>query len=133
MADGGSDDDVIHLVSFNLHGSRTRKWELITISDDSDEDTRIPGSLVSVPDDADDDDANILKPLTPARRRVIRPAAKWSRASHNLNQVVGHSSATSRVPTGDPSSAPSTSRDAKANSPAVRPAIRTPVQSGHHE
>ncbi|KAM6914013.1 uncharacterized protein PEZ65_014496 [Lycodopsis pacificus] len=132
MADGGSDDDVIHLVSFNLHGSRTRKWELITISDDSDEETPIPGSLVLVPDDADDD-ISILKPLTPAHRRVIRTAAKRSRASHKLIQVVGHSSATSRVPTGGPGSAPSTSRDAKANSSAVRPAIRTPVQSGHHE
>lgn len=62
---------------------------------------------------------------------MIRPAAKWSGASHNLIQVVGHSSATSGVPTGDPGSAPSTSRDAKASSSAVRPAIRTqtPVQS----
>ncbi len=72
-----------------------------------------------------------LQPLTPARRHVIRPAAKWSGASHNLIQVVGNSSATSGVPAGDPGSAPSTSRDAKASSSAVRPAIRTqtPVQS----
>ncbi|XP_070779342.1 E3 ubiquitin-protein ligase RNF216 [Enoplosus armatus] len=136
MADGGSDDDVIHLASFNVHrsqGSRARKRELITISDDSDEEpvTLVPGSPVLVPDDADDDDVSILEPLTPARRHVIRPAAKWSGGSHNLIQVVGHSSATSGVPTGDPGSAPSTSRDAKANSSAVRPAIRTqtPVQS----
>ncbi|XP_070704543.1 E3 ubiquitin-protein ligase RNF216 [Pempheris klunzingeri] len=136
MADGGSDDDVIHLASFNVHrsqGSRARKRELITISDDSDEEpvTLVPGSPVLVPDDADDDDISILEPLTPARRHVIRPAAKWSGASHNLIQVVGHSSATSGVPTGDPGSAPSTSRDAKASSSAVRPAIRTqtPVQS----
>ncbi|XP_035511272.1 E3 ubiquitin-protein ligase RNF216 [Morone saxatilis] len=133
MADGGSDDDVIHLASFNVHrsqGSRTRKRELITISDDSDEEpvTLVPGSPVLVPDDADDDDISILEPLTPARRHVIRPAAKWSGASHNPIQVVDHSSATSGVPTGDPGSAPSTSRDAKANSSAVRPAIRTPVQ-----
>ncbi|XP_027140508.1 E3 ubiquitin-protein ligase RNF216 isoform X2 [Larimichthys crocea] len=134
MADGGSDDDVIHLASFNVHrsqGSRARKRELITISDDSDEEpvTLVPGSPVLVPDDADDDDISILEPLTPARRQVIRPAAKWSGALHNLIQVVGHSSATSGAPTGDPGSAPSTSRDAKASSSAVRPAIRTPVQS----
>ncbi|XP_034394498.1 E3 ubiquitin-protein ligase RNF216 isoform X2 [Cyclopterus lumpus] len=141
MADGGSDDDVIHLASFNVHrsqGSRSRKRELITISDDSDEEpvTLIPGSPVLVPDDADDDDISILEPLTPARRHVIRPAAKWSGTSHNLIQVVGHSSAASGVPTGDPGSAPSTSRDAKVNSSAVRPAIQTqtPVlssTSGH--
>ncbi|XP_038551277.1 E3 ubiquitin-protein ligase RNF216 isoform X2 [Micropterus salmoides] len=135
MADGGSDDDVIHLASFNVHrsqGSRARKRELITISDDSDEEpvTLVPGSPVLVPDDADDDDVSILEPLTPARKHVIRPAAKWSGASHNLIQVVGHSSATSGVPTGDPGSAPSTSRDAKVNSSAVMPAIQTqtPVQ-----
>ncbi|XP_059203416.1 E3 ubiquitin-protein ligase RNF216 [Centropristis striata] len=136
MADGGSDDDVIHLASFNVHrsqGSRSCKRELITISDDSDEEppTLVPGSPVLVPDDADDDDVSILEPLTPARRHVIRPAAKWSGASHNLIQVIGHSSATSGVPTGNPGSAPSTSRDAKASSSAVRPAIQTttPVQS----
>ncbi|XP_039979329.1 E3 ubiquitin-protein ligase RNF216 [Xiphias gladius] len=136
MADGGSDDDVIHLASFNVHrsqGSRARQRELITISDDSDEEpvTLVPGSPVLVPDDADDDDISILEPLTPSRRHVIRPAAKWSGASQNLIQVVGHSSAISGVPTGDPSSAPSTSRDANANSSAVRPATRTqtPVPS----
>ncbi|XP_076608657.1 E3 ubiquitin-protein ligase RNF216 isoform X1 [Chaetodon auriga] len=133
MADGGSDDDVIHLASFNVHrsqGSRAHKRELITISDDSDEEpvTLVPGSPVLVPDDADDDDIRILEPLTPARRHLIRPAAKWSGASHNLIQVVGHSSATPAVPTGDTGPAPSTSRDAKASSSTVRPAIRTPVQ-----
>ncbi|XP_037648108.1 E3 ubiquitin-protein ligase RNF216 isoform X2 [Sebastes umbrosus] len=142
MADGGSDDDVIHLASFNVHrsqGSRSRKREFITISDDSDEEpvTLVPGSPVLVPDDADDDDVSILELLTPARKHVIRPAAKWGGASHNLIQVVGYSSATSGVPTGDPGSAPSaTSRDAKASSSAVRPAIRTqtlvqPSTSGH--
>ncbi|KAM6914600.1 LOW QUALITY PROTEIN: E3 ubiquitin-protein ligase RNF216 [Lycodopsis pacificus] len=133
MADGGSDDDVIHLASFNVHrsqGSRSRKRELITISDDSDEEpvTLIPGSPVLVPDDADDD-ISILELLTPARRHVIRPAAKWSGASHNLIQVVGHSSATSGVPTADPDSAPSTSREAKANSSALVTAIRTQTQT----
>ncbi|XP_020506974.2 E3 ubiquitin-protein ligase RNF216 [Labrus bergylta] len=133
MADGGSDDEVIHLASFNVHrsqGSRPRKRELITISDDSDEEpvTLVPGSPVLVPDDADDDDVSILEALTPARKHVIRPAAKWSGALHKPIHDTGHSSATSGVPVGDPGSAPSTSRDAKAASSAVRPAIRTPVQ-----
>nr|XP_019961595.1 PREDICTED: E3 ubiquitin-protein ligase RNF216-like [Paralichthys olivaceus] len=137
MADGGSDDDVIHLASFNIHrsqGSRARKRELITISDDSDEEpvTLVPGSPVLVPDDADDDDISIVEQLTPARRHLIRPAAKWSGASQNLIQVVVHTTATPGVPTGDPSSVPSTSRDTNANSSAGRPAIRTQttVQSG---
>uniref|UniRef100_G3NYQ6 Ring finger protein 216 n=1 Tax=Gasterosteus aculeatus aculeatus TaxID=481459 RepID=G3NYQ6_GASAC len=125
MADGGSDDDVIHLASFNVHrsqGTRSRKRELITISDDSDEEpvTLIPGSPVLVPDD---DDVSILEPLTPARRHVIRPAAKWSGPSHNPVQAVGHISA----PSGG--STPPTSRDAKAHPSAVRPAVGTQTQS----
>ncbi|XP_056263272.1 E3 ubiquitin-protein ligase RNF216 [Pseudoliparis swirei] len=124
-ADGGSDDDVIHLASFNVHRSqcsRSRKRELITISDDSDEEpvTLIPGSPVLVPDNADDD-ISILEPLTPARRHVIRPAAKWSGTSHNPIPVAGHSSAAS----GHPASDPSASRDATVNSSPVKPAIRT--------
>ncbi|XP_069005711.1 E3 ubiquitin-protein ligase RNF216 [Embiotoca jacksoni] len=138
MADGGSDDDVIHLASFNVHrsqGSRARKRELITISDDSDEEpvTLVPGSPVLVPDDADDDDVHILEPLTPARKHLIRPAAKWSGASHNLIQLLSQSSATSGAPTGDPGSAPSTSRDAKstkANPPATRTSGHTLPQPG---
>ncbi|CAJ1075874.1 E3 ubiquitin-protein ligase RNF216 [Xyrichtys novacula] len=141
MADGGSDDEVIHLASFNVHrsqGSRRRKRELITISDDSDEEpvTLVPGSPVLVPDDADDDDVSILEPLPPARRHVIRPAAKWSAASHKTSHDKSHSSSSSGVSTGDLGSAPSTSRDAKASTSAVRPAIRTPVQpstSAHPE
>ncbi|KAK5856614.1 hypothetical protein PBY51_008197 [Eleginops maclovinus] len=127
MADGGSDDEVIHLASFNVHrsqGSRSSKRELITISDDSDEEplTLVPSSPVLVPDD---DDISILEPLKPARKHVIRPAAKWSGAQHIPVQVVDHSSATPGVPTGDPGSAPSTSRDATANSSTARPVERT--------
>uniref|UniRef100_UPI003AAFA228 E3 ubiquitin-protein ligase RNF216 n=1 Tax=Centroberyx gerrardi TaxID=166262 RepID=UPI003AAFA228 len=139
MADGGGDDDVIHLASFNVHrsqGCQARQRELITISDDSDEEpvTLVPGSPVLVPDDADDDDVSILEPLTPARRHVIRPAATWSGALRNLIQVTGQSGAASGVPTGDPGSAPS--RDAKANSFVARPPMRIQVQlqpstSGH--
>ncbi|KAG7471465.1 hypothetical protein JOB18_046404 [Solea senegalensis] len=129
MADGGSDDDVIHLASFNVHrsqGSRAHKRELITISDDSDEEpvTLVPGSPVLVPDDADDD-ISILEPLTPSRRHVIRPAAKWSGVSPNLIQVVGHTNAPPAVSIGGPSSAPSTSRDASTSCAVVRPAIQT--------
>ncbi|KAM3864462.1 E3 ubiquitin-protein ligase RNF216 [Diretmus argenteus] len=112
MADGGGDDDVIHLASFNVHrsqGCQTRQKELITISDDSDEEpvTLVPGSPVLVPDDADDDDddVSILEPLTPSRRHVIRPAATWSGASRNIIQVTGQSNMAS-----GPDSAPSTSR-----------------------
>ena len=44
-------------------GSHARQRELITISDDSDEEpvTLVPGSPVLVPDDADDDDISILE------------------------------------------------------------------------
>lgn len=44
-------------------GSIARPRELITISDDSDEEpvTLVPGSPVLVPDDADDDDIKILE------------------------------------------------------------------------
>ncbi|KAK5914383.1 hypothetical protein CgunFtcFv8_008830 [Champsocephalus gunnari] len=126
MADGGSDDEVIHLASFNIHrsqGSRSRKRELITISDDSDEEhvTLVPSSPVLVPDD---DDVSILEPLTPARKHVIRPAAKWSGARVPV-QVFDHSSDTPGVPSADPGPAPSTSRDATASSSAARLAART--------
>lgn len=44
-------------------GSRSHLRELITISDDSDEEpvTLVPSSPVLVPDDADDDDVSILE------------------------------------------------------------------------
>lgn len=62
---------------------------------------------------------------------MIRPAAKWSGASRNLIQVVGHSSSPSGDPKGHPDPAPSTSRDAKAISSTVKPGVQTqtPVQS----
>lgn len=46
-------------------GSRSGQRELITISDDSDEEpvALVPGSPVLVPDDADDDDISILEVL----------------------------------------------------------------------
>lgn len=67
-----------------------------------------------------------LQPLTPARRHVIRPAAKWSGGSHN-GQILGQSSATSGVLTGDSDSAPSTSREDRANTSTARQATHTPV------
>ncbi|KAM9780662.1 E3 ubiquitin-protein ligase RNF216 [Neosynchiropus ocellatus] len=116
MADGYSDDEVIHLASFNVHrsqGSRSRQKELITISDDSDEEpvTSKPAVPVVVPDD--DDDVSILEQITPSRRHIIRPAAKWSRAS--TVPSVGPSSACFGDSKADPgSAAPSTSGDASA-------------------
>lgn len=134
MADEGSDDEVIHLASFNVHrsqGSRARQRELITISDDSDEEpvTLVPGSPVLVPDDADDDDVSILEPLTPARRHIIRPAAKWSGAL-NVIQVIGQNSSTPVDPTGEPSHAPSTSRGTSAVLSLLRQSIQSDT-SGH--
>ncbi|XP_077590174.1 E3 ubiquitin-protein ligase RNF216 [Stigmatopora nigra] len=117
MADRGSDDEVIHLASFNVHrrqGPRGGKRELITVSDDSDEETGglVFNSAVLVPDDdvTEDDDITILEPTVPARKRIIRPAAKWSRAS---SQILSRN-----FPLWDPS-APSTSRDAIAHSSAA--------------
>lgn len=70
--------------------------------------------------------------LTPARRHVIRPAAKWSGGSRNLIQVAGFNSSTSGFPTSEPSSAPSTSRDAKVTSSIIRPAVQPqPGPSSH--
>ncbi|XP_056144500.1 E3 ubiquitin-protein ligase RNF216 isoform X2 [Lampris incognitus] len=140
MADGGGDDDVIHLASFNLHrsqGRRTRHRELITISDDSDEEpvTLVPTSPVLVPDDADDD-VRILEPLTSSRRHVIRPAATWSVASKNLIEVTSQSNVASGAPLSDPDSCPSTSRNAMVSAIGTRPPIRIqvplqPSTSGH--
>ncbi|XP_029913979.1 E3 ubiquitin-protein ligase RNF216 [Myripristis murdjan] len=118
MADGGGDDDVIHLASFNVHrsqGCRARQRELITISDDSDEEpvTLVPGSPVLVPDDVDDDDVSILEPLTTPRRHVIRPAAIWDGSSGQLIQVAVQS--------------PIAFRGGKANSCAARTPTRIQV------
>lgn len=140
MADGGSDDEVIHLASFNIHrsqgSSHRRQSELITISDDSDEEplTRVASSPVYVPDD--DDDVSILEANTPARRHVIRPAAKWSGTSFNPNQVFGQSREIANVASAllsSCSATPSTSRDTKA--PLIRQAIRpaTAMHSGTSE
>ncbi|XP_033827469.1 E3 ubiquitin-protein ligase RNF216 [Periophthalmus magnuspinnatus] len=130
MADGGSDDDVIHLRSFNIHrsqGSRRqqqRQRELITISDDSDEEpvTLIPISPVYVPDD---DDVRLLESITPARKQVIRPAAIWSGASFNSNQGSSEHKEQREAPNNPSSSSStaSTSRETKAASTIVSRAI----------
>ncbi|MEQ2241903.1 hypothetical protein ILYODFUR_030169 [Ilyodon furcidens] len=131
MADG-NDDDVIHLASFNVHrsqGSRAGQKELITISDDSDEEpvTFLPGSPVLVPDDADDDDISILELPTPARRNIIRQAAKWSGISCN-----GGGESSTIATAGDSGCVPSTSRDARINQPAIPAGTATPpVPSSH--
>ena len=113
MADGASDNDVIHLASFNVHRSQGPSVrELITISDDSDEEpvTLVPGSPVMVPDDADgDDDISVLKTVRLRRRQVIRPAATWTGTSGNLVKM----------------NTPTTSKDTGANNPVSR----SPVQA----
>ncbi|XP_027898234.1 E3 ubiquitin-protein ligase RNF216 [Xiphophorus couchianus] len=138
MADG-NDDDVIHLASFNVHrsqGSRSGQKELITISDDSDEEpvTFLPGSPVLVPDDGDDDDVSILEVPPPARRNIIRQAAKWSGILHNPGQ------SSEMVTAGDPDSAVSTSRDIRTNQQATQtstaapsaPTLHAQLQPKHH-
>ncbi|KAM9467296.1 uncharacterized protein ACWYII_008965 [Salvelinus alpinus] len=124
MADRTDDDDVIHLVSFNIHrsqGRRERRRNFITISDDSDEE---PVTLDP------DDDVSILEPLNPSRRRVIRPAALWGVASEGdgpiieLKEVEGHQTAPlpSRSQHRDrDTSAPSTSqyRDRDTSAPST--------------
>ncbi|PWA33247.1 hypothetical protein CCH79_00013687 [Gambusia affinis] len=134
MADG-NDDDVIHLASFNVHrsqGSRAGQKELITISDDSDEEpvTFLPGSPVLVPDDGDDDDDVSILEVTdmsigrfvppPARRNIIRQAAKWSGILHNPGQSSEMATA------GDPGSAASTSRDIRTDQPATHTSTAVP-------
>lgn len=82
MADGSSDDDVIHLASFNTHrGKRNRKRTYITISSDSeDEPVRfVPDRFVVVKDD-EDEDVSILEPSP--HRELIRPAAKWGASTY---------------------------------------------------
>ncbi|XP_067089632.1 E3 ubiquitin-protein ligase RNF216 [Osmerus mordax] len=117
----GEDDDVIHLASFNLHrsqGRRARRRAFITISDDSDEEPLqlVPGGPVLVPDEHDDD-VSILEPsMAPVRRRMIRPAAAWTRSS-------GHASAFSRA-----RSTVTPSRDAQTNTTQIRPLIRAQTQ-----
>ncbi|XP_062334328.1 E3 ubiquitin-protein ligase RNF216 [Osmerus eperlanus] len=117
----GEDDDVIHLASFNLHrsqGRRARRRAFITISDDSDEEPLqlVPGRPVLVPDEHDDD-VSILEPsMAPVRRRMIRPAASWTRSS-------GHASAFSRA-----RSTVTPSRDAQTNTTQIRPLIRAQTQ-----
>ncbi|XP_024920065.1 E3 ubiquitin-protein ligase RNF216 isoform X2 [Cynoglossus semilaevis] len=133
MADGGSDDEVIHLASFNVHRSQRRsakKRVLITISDDSNDSDEepmifIPGSPVLVPDDGEDDDISILEHQVPPQRLLIRPAAKWGTVSSRLSQTVSSSSQTAVIPAVNPSLAPSTSRHATASSTVAETATRT--------
>ncbi|KAJ0037011.1 hypothetical protein NL108_009098, partial [Boleophthalmus pectinirostris] len=96
---------------------RQQQRELITISDDSDEEpvTLVPSSPVYVPDD---DDVTLLGSNTPARKQVIRPAAKWSVVSFNSNQESTEHKEQREAPNkpSSSSSTASTSRDSKATS-----------------
>ncbi|XP_051571755.1 E3 ubiquitin-protein ligase RNF216-like [Myxocyprinus asiaticus] len=84
MADGSSDDDVIHLASFNTHRSRGKSVRTyITISSSSDSDDEpvrfVPNVPVVVKDD--EEEVSILEPQPSPHRELIRPAAKWGEKS----------------------------------------------------
>ncbi|XP_066531827.1 E3 ubiquitin-protein ligase RNF216 [Hoplias malabaricus] len=136
MADGTSDEDVIHLASFNTHrsqGNRSTGRTYITISDDSDDEpvTFVPNESVVVKDHEDEDEVSILEPQVSSQRSLIRPAAQWGsstsqrRASVPDPNLVGshqpHTSVASAQPTSgnqaigvfttDQNAVPSTSRD----------------------
>ncbi|KAG5279444.1 hypothetical protein AALO_G00077840 [Alosa alosa] len=113
MADGMSDDDVIHLASFNTHrsqGSRSRKRlhattdSAITISDDSDDEPLAIGPQIPVlVNDEDDDEVRILEPPMPLVKQLIRPAAKWG---GEPSQGTSYASARIPVETPQASTAP---------------------------
>ncbi|KAL7830582.1 hypothetical protein SRHO_G00317090 [Serrasalmus rhombeus] len=138
MADGTSDEDVIHLASFNTHrsqGNRSAGRTYITISDDSDDEpvTFVPNTPVVVKDDEDEDEdeVSILEPQVPSQRSLIRPAAQWggstsqgqasAPAPNPVDSHLPHSSVASAHPTSgnqaigvfttDQNAVPSTSRD----------------------
>ncbi|XP_066545242.1 E3 ubiquitin-protein ligase RNF216 [Amia ocellicauda] len=89
MAEGGGDEEVIHLASFHRHrgeGGKARSDLLITISDDSDDEppNLIPNNPIQIKselnDEEDEEDVVILEPQRsqqPLRPNVIRPAAPW--------------------------------------------------------
>ncbi|XP_046894112.1 E3 ubiquitin-protein ligase RNF216 [Hypomesus transpacificus] len=131
----GEDDDVIHLASFNLHrsqGRRARRRAFITISDDSDEEALVlvQSGRVLVPDEPDDD-VRILEPsMAPVRRRMIRPAASWTRSSGHDRPISGRrdvteqSTASSGATPAVTPPTPPLSRDAQTNTTQIRPLIR---------
>ncbi|XP_016137472.1 E3 ubiquitin-protein ligase RNF216-like [Sinocyclocheilus grahami] len=99
MADVSSDDDVIHLASFNTHRSRAKrvrtKTSYITISSSSESDDEpvkfVPNVPVVVKDDEEEEDVRILEPQPSPHRELIRPAAKWG-ASTFPSQASGSNS-----------------------------------------
>ncbi|XP_042560359.1 E3 ubiquitin-protein ligase RNF216 [Clupea harengus] len=107
MADGMSDDDVIHLASFNTHrsqGNRARKrlhatTDLaITISDDSDDEpVAVAPRIPVLVNDEEDDEVSIFEPPVPLAKQLIRPAAKWGGEPSQ-----GTSFASTRIPVETP-------------------------------
>ncbi|ROL49446.1 E3 ubiquitin-protein ligase RNF216 [Anabarilius grahami] len=146
MADGSSDDDVIHLASFNTHRSRAKRvrarTSYITISSSSDSDDEpvrfVPNAPVVVKDD-EEDELSILEPQPSPQRELIRPAAKWgtstfpSQASgsnrlptsahaHHPSVVVAHPTLGNQaigVLTTDQNAVPSTSRENALHRPPL--------------
>ncbi|XP_016383147.1 E3 ubiquitin-protein ligase RNF216 isoform X3 [Sinocyclocheilus rhinocerous] len=108
MADVSSDDDVIHLASFNTHRSRAKrvrtKTSYITISSSSESDDEpvkfVPNVPVVVKDDEEEEDVRILEPSP--HRELIRPAAKWG-ASTFPSQASGSNSHPTSAHTHHPS------------------------------
>ncbi|XP_016324184.1 E3 ubiquitin-protein ligase RNF216-like isoform X2 [Sinocyclocheilus anshuiensis] len=145
MADVSSDDDVIHLASFNTHRSRAKrvrmKTSYITISSSSESDDEpvkfVPNVPVVVKDDEEEEDVRILEPSP--HRELIRPAAKWgastfpSQASgsnshptsahaHHPSVVTAHLALGNQaigVLTTDQNAAPSTSRENALHRPPM--------------
>ncbi|XP_051570001.1 E3 ubiquitin-protein ligase RNF216-like [Myxocyprinus asiaticus] len=86
MADGSSDDDVIHLASINPLRNRAKRFRTrayITISSSSDSDDEpvrfVPNVPVVVKDD--EEEVSILEPQPSPHRELIRPASKWGARS----------------------------------------------------
>ncbi|XP_016122901.1 E3 ubiquitin-protein ligase RNF216-like [Sinocyclocheilus grahami] len=147
MADGSSDEDVIHLASFNTHRSRAKRVRMrtsyITISSSSDSDDEpvrfVPNVPVVVKDDEEEEDVSILEPQPSPLRELIRPAAKWgastfpSQASgsnrhptsahvHHPSVVTAHSTLGNQaigVLTTDQNAVPSTSRENALHRPPM--------------
>ncbi|XP_042576071.1 E3 ubiquitin-protein ligase RNF216 [Cyprinus carpio] len=147
MADGSSDDDVIHLASFNTHRSRAKRvrtrTSYITISSSSDSDDEpvrfVPNVPVVVKDDEEEEDVHILEPQPSPHRELIRPAAKWgvstfpSQASgsnrhptsahaHHPSVVTAHPALGNQaigVLTTDQNAVPSTSRENALHRPPM--------------
>ncbi|XP_056309946.1 E3 ubiquitin-protein ligase RNF216 [Danio aesculapii] len=157
MADGSSDDDVIHLASFNTHRSQAKRvrtrTSYITISSSSDSDDEpvrfVPNGTVVVKDDEEEEEVSILEPQPSPHRELIRPAAKWgastfqslasgscrhptSTHAHPPSVVAAHPTLGNQaigVLTTDQNAVPSTSREHALRRPPLRDKDLLPLQT----